>query len=828
MAKRQSKKRSAGSARPWEKLRDVTFCFGGRWSKWDKQSQAKAIEAAGGTVVDKVSAELNYLVVHSKNAGTTSAAEKQVIKLNAGGGASIQTIDERTAERLAAPTRDEAVTILSAGADGINIWNRLPAAHGFDLSGADLAGADLTGVYLENVVLDGCNLKGADLSGVYLVEGKNICLDEAILKGTYVGKLERCSAKRADATDAVLAKLTNCNFDDALLVDATVYSMRQMSIRKADCRNLELHNYGQKGSIEGDFTGAELSGAQLSDLDLSGCCFRSAKLVQAKFQNSRLHNVDLSKADLRDARLRDADLKNAIVDGANFQDAVLVGAKLDGVDCFKAKGLDPAKTQLPVLGPALRQLDKAAGKAGSITVKGEVALDDGYVEIEIGGNSKHNHYQWRKHVPGAEVEPGYDSSMQNRSYGEALSEAADLWKSGTLRLDSIQVSTTKSPVKGKQLKDIVLAALCEAFGVEMPTEEDLKREASQRQASGKQARDELLQELLGKGGVKKFNVHTPAEIAKAGSFARTDFAGAKLGGVKFLKLDFQSANFDGAVLAKAKFQQCKCHQAGFKRANLEAADLSTSGFNGADFTEAKLGKANLIEASLRKALFRQASLVGANLSWADLTGADLSTADLEGAELTGASFDEVTQFPQGYKLPEDLNWRGKGANPALRVRRKKVGSLSMEEFMAHLGKSVDAQRLKNALKMLKAHRFQLFVEINDDSLVGVVKSQRDKELVYSCQLTGEGDFACCTQNLNICGGLRGALCKHLLVLIVGLVKNGRIDAAEIDNWIAASKAHRPQLDKDLMTETLLRYKGAEAGEIDWRPTETVPEDFYAF
>ena len=66
------------------------------------------------------------------------------------------------------------------------------------------------------------------------------------------------------------------------------------------------------------------------------------------------------------------------------------------------------------------------------------------------------------------------------------------------------------------------------------------------------------------------------------------------------------------------------------------------------------------------------------------------------------------------------------------------------------------------------------------------------------------------------------------MLIVGLANSGDIDAAEVDNWIVASKAHKPALDKDVMSETLLRYKGAEAGEIDWRPTETVPEDFYAF
>jgi hypothetical protein len=30
-----------------------------------------------------------------------------------------------------------------------------------------------------------------------------------------------------------------------------------------------------------------------------------------------------------------------------------------------------------------------------------------------------------------------------------------------------------------------------------------------------------------------------------------------------------------------------------------------------------------------------------------------------------------------------------------------------------------------------------------------------------------------------------------------------------------------------MGEIFIRRKGAEAGEVDWRPTETVPEDYYA-
>lgn len=134
--------------------------------------------------------------------------------------------------------------------------------------------------------------------------------------------------------------------------------------------------------------------------------------------------------------------------------------------------------------------------------------------------------------------------------------------------------------------------------------------------------------------------------------------------------------------------------------------------------------------------------------------------------------------------------------------------------------------MQKAGSMLKAERFQLFAEVKDDSLAGIVKSQTSKDLVYSCRLASDGTFGCCTQNLRPCGGLRGALCKHLLVLIVGLAKAGQLDSATVDHWIDLSKSQKPAIDEDSMT-TFLRYKGAEAGEIDWRPTETIPEDFYA-
>jgi hypothetical protein len=153
--------------------------------------------------------------------------------------------------------------------------------------------------------------------------------------------------------------------------------------------------------------------------------------------------------------------------------------------------------------------------------------------------------------------------------------------------------------------------------------------------------------------------------------------------------------------------------------------------------------------------------------------------------------------------------------------------MSFAQFMAALEKKVDPQRLVKALSMLKGERFNLFAEVDGDSLVGVVRSQSSAERVYSCRLTSRGEFACCTQNLNACGGLRGALCKHLLVLIVGLARAGQLDHAGVDGWVKASWMQKPVLDRDVMTATFLRHKGAEAGEIDWRPTETIPEDYYA-
>ena len=159
---------------------------------------------------------------------------------------------------------------------------------------------------------------------------------------------------------------------------------------------------------------------------------------------------------------------------------------------------------------------------------------------------------------------------------------------------------------------------------------------------------------------------------------------------------------------------------------------------------------------------------------------------------------------------------------------KKVGKITdIATFLKALELRVDKQKIDKATKMLKAERFKLFNDVTDQYLSGVVKSQTDPDLIYACRIHKDGGYACCTQNMNICGGLRGSVCKHLLVLIVGLVQAGQLDPGVIDAWISKTHSAKPVLDKEIMGEIFLKYKGAEAGEIDWRPTETLPEDFYA-
>jgi hypothetical protein len=81
--------------------------------------------------------------------------------------------------------------------------------------------------------------------------------------------------------------------------------------------------------------------------------------------------------------------------------------------------------------------------------------------------------------------------------------------------------------------------------------------------------------------------------------------------------------------------------------------------------------------------------------------------------------------------------------------------------------------------------------------------------------------------VTACWGQSGGICKHTLVLLIGLSAEGEISPRRAYKWALAASSQRPVADKQPSAELILKYRGAQAGEVDWRPTETVPEDYYA-
>jgi hypothetical protein len=155
-----------------------------------------------------------------------------------------------------------------------------------------------------------------------------------------------------------------------------------------------------------------------------------------------------------------------------------------------------------------------------------------------------------------------------------------------------------------------------------------------------------------------------------------------------------------------------------------------------------------------------------------------------------------------------------------------------DKFLTSVWDVADSGKLTKALTMLRASRFQLYADVQPEHVCGIVRAQSDKKRVYACRLAEDGRYSCCTQRLIQCVVSRGSPCKHLLVLVLGLVQAGQLNGATALEWLRGARkkgrtatGHKP--DKDVVTATFLKYKSAEAGEIDWRPMETIPEDFYA-
>ena len=776
------------------------------------------IEAEGGKVVTELTDKTDFVVLGYSGVANP---QKKAAKLNAQG-ASNQVLSHDQFQQQIRPMPDEAIQLLLGGPKGIERWNRhsrndhryygsLPgarqAAKTAYIRGADFSNADLANANFGEVV-DHCNFTNASLSGCEL------CLSNCDLTG-------------ANLDGVVALTLIDCTAQN---VDFRRIAARDLHIESSDLTGSQFANIDQRNL---EFAKCQLAGADFSKLHGARYLqFHKCNLTKANFAGAGLEEADFAESDLSGANFTNANLRlakfhGANVDGADFTGATMIGADIAGVDFSKAKGFDPANVQTKGgAGAAVKEFLKVASQAQRVLTTLAVTQGTRAAVLSI-----HLYPQWTQCHDSAGS--AYHTTQQHSQTvsTDLWTKLVTKWHGAAPDLASVTVRATKAQVANKELKQLAVRAWCELFGIDPPSDEDLKKVTATTKAQKKEKADEWLALLRsGKKGVEQWNDNVTALAKMLDKVNGIDLANAKLDGLKLQNMEWKDANLSGAVLAKAEIYRCRFPDGNFAGANLTGAQVRSTSFTEANLEKVDFSSADLWGSTFKRARCKGAIFAKAELRAADLSGADFSGADLADAVLIQASYDENTRWPKGFTPTLEMVWKGPGTSPAahkLVQSTKPKGKLDIEQFMKRLEELTDVAKLSKALAMLKADRFRLYAQVNNDHFVGVVKSQTSADLVYSCRLNADGTYACCTQNLNICGGLRGSLCKHLLVLIVGLAKNGELDPNLIDTWIRLSKTNKPALDKDAMSETFLRYKGAEAGEVDWRPTETIPEDYYA-
>ena len=165
--------------------------------------------------------------------------------------------------------------------------------------------------------------------------------------------------------------------------------------------------------------------------------------------------------------------------------------------------------------------------------------------------------------------------------------------------------------------------------------------------------------------------------------------------------------------------------------------------------------------------------------------------------------------------------------PFIALNNDASQNLDILTLALRLRNVINPNKIARAIEMLQAESYNLYSDVTDDEIAGIVQSQTNYGH-YAPWINKQGEYSCHDEGIHPCMGLQGDICKHILVLLFGLVQKGEIDPKIVLQWATTARPKNPSADEDRSATMLLRYKGVEAGEIDWRPTETMPEDFYNF
>ena len=308
---------------------------------------------------------------------------------------------------------------------------------------------------------------------------------------------------------------------------------------------------------------------------------------------------------------------------------------------------------------------------------------------------------------------------------------------------SVRVSDTKT--NNAEMKQLVMQTICEIYKLPCPDEAELKAMKKAKVSEQKTIRETNIT-LLQQSNTQAFNALSTFAKKKAGHYRKTDLSATKLAAISLVQLNFQDSLFDQADLSQADLSEGQFKAASFKSAELEHASGTKIKAAQADFSDANMEYVDFIQGLFKDAKFNRAKLAQANLNSCNLLGADFTDADLSQANLQFSSYDEETIFPEDFIPPDSMVWKGTGESPAIikrrAVRDNKTLNMTIEDFMQALVDTVEASRLDKALKMLKKSSFDLYTQVSEDGITGVIKSQSDSELVYSCHLSSAGKFCC--------------------------------------------------------------------------------------
>lgn len=820
-----------------ERFKDKTVCFVGAFSYRFQEQVSDLIIKEQGTVVEEVSETLSYLVIGTSRG--VSAKQKQAEKLNKKGTAFISLLDE---DDFAAFWRldDETIKYIltERGRHGIELWNLVAALHSdltATISEGNWKGRDLSNAKLATLSLESLNLAESNLLKAVLPQMNGCDLGGAIMQAALLPGSSNCDFSNVDLTRAsVWGTFTSCTFDGARFAKAS------KGWARPDIAEAKACSFKNCSGANSDFTSWNFT-----ECDFSNADFEAAWLYQCRFEKCIMTGASFSNADLTDCIFESCELgftnfQGAILGGAhfsetclltnaNFKRAVVAPSAVEVLKRGNAAGLSECSAaHTGLIGESLRTLALEADAAHTYSISAYLDINDKEIVLFIG-----KYTGWTELLLESGLyaqNKGHSRFTAKGGLADAMLQLAKRWPSGALRQNSANVD-----IKGTKLKPAALAKLCNLAWAEACGMPDDASAGHHRQDGSKNQRKNqrtvLLDDLRGgPNGVARWNDRSQNQRTATGPFRGLDFGGVDLESAELSDCDFRGSSFKGANLRYARLYFTDLKKVCFQGACLAGATCIQMKASEADFSDADLTGTRLCRSNLSNSKFANAQLERTNFEDCNLCGADLSTGlQLESAQLSGAQFDHKTRFPVNFVLPQALRWSGAGVDPRpdAQGNRRVVQSnvTHFNDFLHNLRLIVQEDRLLKAMKMLKSDRFKLFSEYTESELIGVVKSQSDPDLVYACSFSN-GSFGCCTQNLNVCGGLRGAVCKHLLVLLVGLTKSESISAHQADILIQTTCGQKPSLDKQKMTEVFLRYRGAENGDFDWRPTETVPEDYY--